>query len=160
MGKGWFTNYFHKNNSEVEIEHGRRNARRSIEEFIKNLWDAPDVRKRVEKILRKPSRKEEDERIRAKQEKETARNLRLTRLSNTEGWNKDIVNLLKRWEVFSYMNLRFPENRKDKIDVKEFYAFQRGALWIIEGLRDEINKAVKNYKKQQENAIHDTKEGK
>lgn len=46
------------------------------------------------------------------------------------------------------MNLRFPENRKDNITVEEYNGFQRGALWVIEGLRKEISTSVNNLQRQ------------
>ena len=138
-----------RKNPEVEAAYRRHDIRGSIENFTKRIWDACQNQKGMGQLLRKQSlRTREDEGVQRKQEEARQRNLRLTRISRTDGWQIDIVGMLQQWENFCYMNLRFPENRRDKVSLDYFLGYQNGALWIIEGLRKEIYNAVISLKKE------------
>lgn len=149
----------HADNPNVEAAFERHDIRRSVEAFTKRVWDAVKNVQTVDGSLRKRTlRTRSDEEIQRKQEEVNKRNLRLTHLSKTEGWKIDVINMLRQWENFCYMNLRFPESRKDKVSLDYFLGFQNGSLWIIESFRKEIYNSATNLKRQ--NAIHNKESGK
>lgn len=142
--------------TELEASHRRHDIRGSVEAFTKRIWDAIQKPQGMEVLLRKHSlRTRKDDEIQRREEETNKRIVRLARLSKTEGWQIDIVSMLRSWENFCYMNLRFPETRKDKVSLDNFIGFQNGALWIIESLRKEVYNAVNSLKKQ--NAIQNQK---
>jgi hypothetical protein len=143
--------FFHEENPKLETSYRRYDGEGGVNDFTERIWDAIKKLPRVEELLRKQStREEENERVLRKEEENERRITKLAQLSRTEGW-EIIVSLLKNWENFCYMNLRFPETRKDKVSFDYFIGFQNGALWVIEGLRKEVYGAVISLKKQ--NAI-------
>lgn len=145
-------NSFYKKDPKLETSSGRHDIRRSVESFTQRVWDAVQKPKGVAELLRKQSlRTRKDEEVQRRQEEIDKRNIRLVHLSRTQGWEIDVVNMLRQWENFCYMNLRFPETRKDKVSLEYFLGYQNGSLWVIESLRKEIYNAVTNLKKQ--NAI-------
>jgi hypothetical protein len=150
-------NDIRQENPELETSYRRYDTRASVNDFTKRIWDAYEKPPRVDELLRKQSiRKRENEEIQRREEEIRKRNINLVNLSRTEGW-EIIVNLLKQWENFCYMNLRFPETRKDKVSLEMFIGFQNGALWVIEGIRKEIYNAIISLKK--ENALRNKENG-
>ena len=145
LGKRWLS-WFHnlnKPNPEVETSSRRYDIRGSIDSFTERVWDAIKKPRRMDELLRKQStRAEKNEGVQRKQEEVDRRNSRLSRLSKTEGWEVDVVGMLRQWVNFCYMNLRFPEARKDKVSLDYYVGFQNGALWVIEGLRKDVYGAV------------------
>ena len=153
LGKRWLSWFrsLYKTNPKLETSYRRYDGEGGVNNFTERIWDAIKKLPRVEELLRKQStREEENERVLRKEEENERRITKLAQLSRTEGW-EIIVSLLKNWEKFCYMNLRFPETRKDKVSFDYFIGFQNGALWVIEGLRKEVYGAVISLKKQ--NAI-------
>lgn len=145
---GWFQR-FRKKDSLMETSHRRHDARGGIDNFTKRIWDAVKEPQRVVELLRKQSpRTRKDEEVQRREEEIRKRNFRLSRLEEQEGWRKDVVGMLRQWENFCYMNLRFPETRKENVSFEYYTGFQNGALWIIESLRKEIYNAVLYVKKE------------
>ena len=143
------TKHINKKDSELEAEYGRRYTRTSIDTFIKRVWDANHARRRVEKVLRPASREEEVERVQKKAEEARKRNARLNRVTKVDGY-KDIEEMLKTWEAYCYYNLRFPELRKENVSRDYYHGFQNGALWIVEGFRKDIQRAITSLKDSRE----------
>jgi len=150
LGERWFR-WFRslcKTNPQLEASHRRYDGRAGVDDFTQRVWDAVKKLPRMEELLRKqPTREEENERVLRKEEENEKRIAKLAQLSQTEGW-EIVVSLLRSWENFCYMNLRFPETRKDKVSFEYFIGFQNGALWVIEGLRKEVYGAVISLKKK------------
>lgn len=148
MGKRYFYNLYLPTDTIVEAPHRRHDERRSVDDFIKRVWDAVQKPPSMARLLHKQSTREsKDEAVQRKQEEVGRRAIRIANLSKTEGW-KEIIILLQSWENFCYMNLRFPESRKDKVSTDYYTGYQNGALWVIEGLRKEIYGAVYTAKKE------------
>jgi len=144
---GWFRSLF-KKNPQLEASYRRYDGGTGVNNFTQRVWDAVKKLPRMEELLRKqPTREEENERVLRKEEENERRIAKLAQLSRTEGW-EIVVSLLRSWENFCYMNLRFPETRKDKVSFEYFIGFQNGALWVIEGLRKEVYGAVISLKKK------------
>lgn len=146
--------FFHlfKQHSRLETDHRRYEVRRNIERFTQRIWDAAKKLPTVARSLpQHPLREKEDERIQQKKRKTHQRALRFAKLIKSDVWTKDLVKMLNQWEKFCYMNLRFPETRKDKVSLDSFIGFQNGALWVIEGLRKSVYGSVISDKKK--NAI-------
>ena len=142
----WWRAKFHKGkHSKMEVEYGRHDTRASIDRFVKRFWDANNVGKRVEKILRPASREEEATRLQEKAERTRKRSLRLSQLSKNEGW-RDLEKLLEQYEIIAYTNLRFPSTRKDNVSLDEWIGVQNGTLGVIEGIRQEVRSAVTSLK--------------
>lgn len=147
--------FISQDNPDLEAALRRHDGRGSVEAFTQRIWDAVKKPQRMDGSLHKHTlRTRQDEEIQRKQEEVNKRNIRLTRLERTEGW-VDIVNMLRQWENFCYMNLRFPETRKDKVSLDYFLGYQNGSLWIIEGLRKEVYNAITSLKKQAIKEKHD-----
>ena len=136
-----------KQNTEVETTSGRYDLGRGAFDFSQQLWDANEKQKRVGQVLRPTTREEKAERVQEKKERTHQRFVKLSRLNKTEGY-KELEKLLKRWEFLSYYNLRFPERRKDKVSREYYNGFQNGALWVIEGLRNEMVSAIAYLQRQ------------
>ena len=141
--------FIHQDDPDLEVALRRHDIGGSVGAFTQRIWDAVKKSQTVDGSLRKHTiRTRQDEEIQRKQEEINKRNIRLTKLSRMEGWEIDVIGMLRQWENFCYMNLRFPETRKDKVSLENFIGYQNGALWVIEGLRKEVYNAVTNLKKQ------------
>lgn len=123
-------------NSELEVERGRRNPRGSIERFVRHLWDAAKNPPTVERLLRKfTPRTEEAEAVRAREEEIHQRNIIITEHSRHRGYPV-LVSQLQQIESDAYFNLRKPEAaRPVNMSVEEWVGKQNGRLEVVEDLR-------------------------
>jgi len=123
-----------KRNTELEAEHRRLNTRRSVKRFVRKFWDETNVSRKMERILRKRSRKEKAPGVQEKEERVYKRNARLTRFCNHEGY-RDLVSILRSHENAGYFGLRHPEIRKDNASLEYYLGFINGKLSEIEDIR-------------------------
>lgn len=140
-------NYFRKDDSELETARRRYDVRGSVDAFTQRIWDAFDVKGKVGRLLRKQSlRTRKDEEVQRRQEEIGRRSLLLTNLSRSQGHVIE-KEFFKKIESGAYLNLRFPEGRKEGVSLDYYVGFQNGSIWVVENWRRMIAEAVINHKK-------------
>lgn len=142
-------------NTPLETEDGGRDRRGdSIREFVRGLWDAEAVRGKVEGILRKRSREDQEAALQRKKERASERNLHIYQLTRHKG-HKIIESFLQRIEMDAYSKLRAPYLRDhEKASTDYFLGLQNGRLSVVEDMRrlymDSIEDHVRGVKSANE----------
>jgi hypothetical protein len=155
--KNWFTKvremFWHREkrdsvseserNSELEAKRRRHQTWRNLGNFTRSLWNEAKISRRVESSLRKRLREKEDGRIQEAKERVYQRNLRVSKLCDSEGYS-DFVKFLQKCEKIGYAALRHPEFRKgDNQQSLDYYmGFQNGLLSMIEDSRKFFDDAI------------------
>lgn len=167
------TQYPFADNTELEIEDRRRNARGSIERETGHLWDAHYDPPAMGRLLQKfTTRTRKDEEIQRAKEERRKRNALITNLSRYEGYRLIIVPFLESIEQDSYFKLRHPEDKPKDMSLEWYNGKQVGRLEVIEDFRlmittslseKEMDKAREQLNKEQaerrrQYAVSDTQE--
>lgn len=135
--------------SDLEAKRRRLITRRSIAEFTKHLWNEAPFERRMERLLRKQSRKGKIERVQKREEKANKRNARLARFCGTKT-HRELVSVWQQWEKTAYLGLRHPELKKEGVSLEYYLGFQNGLLSNIEANRKLFDDAkVAVYKAEQ-----------
>lgn len=134
----------------LEAEHRRCNARAGIDGQVRHFWDAHYEPPRVAELLSKYRlRTKKTEGLEDKARKRSERNTVIKRLSEYEGYRKIIVPFLAALETDAYYKLRHPEEKNAAADKGEmqnsmdwYIGKQNGRLEVIEDFRLMVTTAL------------------
>ena len=125
----------------METKHGRRVGRRSIKSACQRFWNEAQKLRTMERILRKPTRSQQTERIRRKQEKDGQRATRLKRLNKNPDFSI-IRKKLKDEETMAIYGLATATTKRDNVSMDYYVGYLNGRISLIWEIRDMISKAI------------------
>lgn len=135
-----------KPDTKLETTHRRHGRWGSLRKARSDSWNAVEVSRRMERVLRPATREEETERLRQKEVRNGERAARLVRLYNNEDF-KFFLSILKNWEVGLFIDLSKPELRKEGVSQEYYYGFINGGLGNLSDIKEIFVRAFARVKK-------------
>lgn len=137
----------HKENTQLEIEYGRRIFGGGHKERRFSFWSSKNDEGKVGRTLQPRVREEEVRRLQEIAERKSKRNILLYSATRRDDFNI-LKAFLQRAEDGAYSNLRHPEIKRDGISQDYFIGFQNGIIQLVEDIRSLYVQAAVDYHKE------------